>query len=223
MIRIFWSTFLIVLLVFSGCIEEPQRAAAQDLEIKEKLPVKTIVALGDSLTAGFGVDLEESYPALLEKKLQDNGYSYRVINAGVSGETSSGTLARLEWILTQNPDIVIVETGANDGLRGIPITLLEENLGEIVRVLQERKTAILLVGMQMVWNLGPDYVQQFNGVYPSIAKENNLELMPFFLKDVATISHLNQEDGIHPNSEGYRLIVENIYPHVLRVIESVSH
>lgn len=224
MIRIFWNTLLLVLVTLSGCSEEPQRIAAQEIEadtIKE-LPVKTIVALGDSLTAGFGVDLGESYPALLEEKLQKNGYSYRVINAGVSGETSSGTLARLDWILTQNPDIVIVETGANDGLRGISTDLLEENLTEIVSVLQKKNTAILLVGMQMVWNLGPDYVAQFNAVYPAIAKENTLELMPFFLKDVATIPHLNQGDGIHPNSEGYKVIVENIYPHVVRVIESVK-
>ena len=224
MIRIFWSTLLLLMVALSGCSEEPQRIAAQEIETEtvKELPVKSIVALGDSLTAGFGVELSESYPALLEEKLKKNGYTYKVINAGVSGETSSGTLARLEWILTQAPDIVIVETGANDGLRGISTALLEENLREIVRVLQTKKTAILLVGMQMVWNLGPDYVAQFNAVYPAIANENNLELMPFFLKDVATIPHLNQGDGIHPNREGYEVIVENIYPHVVRVIESVN-
>lgn len=205
-----------------GCSEEPQETARQNVEQTEDLSLKTIVALGDSLTAGFGVDLSKSYPALLEQKLQTEGYDYRVVNAGVSGETSSGTLSRLEWILTQDPQIVIVETGANDGLRGVSTALLEDNLREIVTVLQKRNVAVLLAGMQMVWNLGPDYVASFNSIYPKIAGETGVELMPFFLKDVATVHSLNQDDGIHPNAEGYAVIVENIYPHVVRVIESVT-
>ncbi|MFT5699491.1 MAG: acyl-CoA thioesterase-1 [Desulforhopalus sp.] len=188
----------------------------------EASPVKTIVALGDSLTAGFGVDLSESYPAQLEKTLKDNGYHFRVINAGVSGETSSGTLARVEWILTQNPEVVIVETGANDGLRGVSPTLLEDNLREILVILQERNVEVLLVGMKMVWNLGPDYVSEFNEVYPRVAKEMNVALMPFFLEDVAAKPHLNTDDGIHPNSAGYQVIVKNIYPYVTKVINSVK-
>jgi len=211
-----------VAIIIAGCSEEPLKADSKKIENRENVDMKTIVALGDSLTAGYGVDLSESYPALLEKKLQGNGYQYKVINAGVSGETSSGTLARVEWILTQNPEIVIVETGANDGFRGVTVNLLEENLLEIVGMLHENNVAVLLAGMKMVWNLGPTYVSQFNKVYPSIAEERDVELIPFFLEGVATKSNLNIEDGIHPNSAGYMVIVENIYPHVVKVIDSVN-
>lgn len=212
----------IVAIISAGCSEEPVQADTLVEELKENVDMKKIVALGDSLTAGYGVGLSESYPALLEKKLQKNGYQYTVVNAGVSGETSSGTLARVEWILTQNPEIVIVETGANDGLRGVAVPLLEENLREIVEILHENNVAVLLAGMKMVWNLGPLYVTQFNEVYPKIAVEKKVELIPFFLEGVATKSELNIEDGIHPNSAGYTVIVENIYPYVVELIESVN-
>lgn len=212
----------IVAIISAGCSEEPVQADTPVEELKENVDMKKIVALGDSLTAGYGVGLSESYPALLEKKLQKNGYQYTVVNAGVSGETSSGTLARVEWILTQNPEIVIVETGANDGLRGVAVPLLEENLREIVEILHENNVAVLLAGMKMVWNLGPLYVTQFNEVYPKIAVEKKVELIPFFLEGVATKSELNIEDGIHPNSAGYTVIVENIYPYVVELIESVN-
>ncbi len=218
----FLAVILVSMSLLAGCSEEPQKSVAQNVEQTEELSLKTIVALGDSLTAGFGVDLNRSYPALLEKKLQAGGYDYRVVNAGVSGETSSGTLSRLDWILTQDPDVVIVETGANDGLRGVSTDLLEDNLREIVTTLQKKNVGVLLAGMQMVWNLGPDYVASFNSVYPRVAGDLGVELMPFFLKDVATIHSLNQGDGIHPNAEGYTVIVENIYPHIVRVIESVT-
>jgi len=222
MMRFLMAVLLVMVGILAGCSEEPKKSAAQNSEpIKEKT-VKTIVALGDSLSAGFGVELSESYPALLESKLKENGYPYRVINAGVSGETSSGTLARLEWILTQDPEIVIVETGANDGLRGVATGLLEDNLRQIVTTLQQRNVAVLIAGMQMVWNLGAEYVEEFNAIYPLIAEEKRVELMPFFLEDVATKNNLNQGDGIHPNAEGYKVIVDNIYPYVVRVIESVN-
>jgi len=213
---------LIVVIISAGCSDEQLQADTPAKELSENVDMKKIVALGDSLTAGFGVDLSESYPALLEKKLQKNGYQYTVINAGVSGETSSGTLARVEWILTQNPEIVIIETGANDGLRGVAVSLLEENLGEIVGMLHDNNVAVLLAGMKMVWNLGPAYVSQFNKVYPQIAAERDVELMPFFLEGVATKNDLNSDDGIHPNSAGYIVIVENIYPYVVKVIDSVN-
>lgn len=220
--RILITLLFTVAMISAGCSEEPLQADTPAKEPSENTDMKKIVALGDSLTAGFGVELSESYPSLLEKKLQENGYQYTVINAGVSGETSSGTLARVEWILTQNPQIVIVETGANDGLRGVAVNLLEDNLRQIVDLLHENNVAVLLAGMKMVWNLGPVYVEQFNEVYPKIASEKQVMLMPFFLKGVATKSDLNTDDGIHPNSAGYRVIVENIYPYVLKVIESVN-
>lgn len=178
-----------------------------------------IVALGDSLTAGLGVEMEESYPFLLQQKLEENGFSYRVVNAGVSGETSSGTLSRLDWILSQNPDIVILEIGANDGLRGIVSSLIAENVDKILQKLEEKGVVTVLAGMKMVWNLGEDYTDEFNALYPRLAKKHDLLFMPFFLKDVAAVPELNRDDGIHPNAKGYGRIVENIYPYVLQAIE----
>ncbi len=181
-----------------------------------------IVCLGDSLTAGLGVDYESSYPAQLQRKLGEQGYKYRVVNAGVSGETSSGTLSRLEWILMQKPDIVILEIGANDGLRGIQVTLLEENLLKIVRRLKKNGVVVVLTGMKMVWNLGEEYTNNFNSVYPRVAGELAVIFMPFFLEGVATVASLNNPDGIHPNSSGYSHITTTIFPYVKRAIEQFN-
>lgn len=183
---------------------------------------RVIVAVGDSLTAGYNLDPEDSYPFLLEGKLKERGYDYKVVNAGISAETSSGTLARIEWVLTLKPDIVILETGANDGLRGIDPQLTRKNLAEILTILEEHEVAVLLAGMQMVWNLGPFFVTEFNKNYPELAKEYGVVLMPFFLEDVAMQSHLNQADGIHPNRQGNMIIAENILPYVEKVIAKVS-
>lgn len=210
----------IILLLHGGIVSARAEAALDIVNTKDEM--KTIVALGDSLTAGFGVDMDRSYPVLLEKKLQNEGYNYRVVNAGVSGETSSGTLARLNWILNLKPQIVIVETGANDGLRGTDVALLEENLRNIVDILQRQNVAVLLAGMKMVWNLGPEYVRQFNAIYPRVAKEKGVLFMPFFLEDVAAERDLNLDDGVHPNAKGYAIITENIYPYVLEVIRTVE-
>lgn len=222
MVKKICVTLCILAVMLCGCREEIAKADTQEHQNNGVADMHTIVALGDSLTAGYGVDLSESYPAVLEKMLRKNGYKYKVINAGVSGETSSGTLSRVEWIMTQNPDIVIVETGANDGFRGVPVTLVKKNLIEIVTILQKKNVRVLLAGMKMVWNLGPDYVLQFNEIYPQLAEEKDIELMPFFLEDVAIRDNLNLEDGIHPNSEGYEIIVDNLYPHVVKVIQSVN-
>jgi len=178
-----------------------------------------IVCLGDSLTAGLGVNLEDSYPAQLERRLLALGYNYRVVNAGVSGETSSGTLSRLDWILVQKPDIVILEIGANDGLRGIDTKLLEENLQKILDRLKKSGAVVVLAGMQMAWNLGEDYTRSFNEVYPRVARKSGVIFMPFFLEGVATVPEFNNTDAIHPNSKGYSLITTNILPYVIRAIE----
>lgn len=180
--------------------------------------MKTIVAVGDSLTAGYNLDESESYPALLQQKLHAAGYDYQVVNAGVSAETSSGTLSRIEWILTLQPDIVILETGANDGLRGIDPELLEQNLREILKILTEKEITVVLAGMKMVWNLGPAYVIRFNSIYPALAKEFDTVFMPFFLKGVAMKPQLNLGDGLHPNAIGYAAIAENIFPYVVEAI-----
>ena len=181
----------------------------------------TIVAVGDSLTAGQGVEEEYAYPALLERKLASRGFPYKVVNAGISGETSSGTLSRINWILTLKPDIVILETGANDGLRGIDPSLMRKNLQETIRVLQERKVTIVLAGMQMVQNLGREYIDAFRRVYPETAKKFGIPLIPFFLEGVAGEPGLNQADGIHPTAEGYKVVAETVYPFAVRAIQQI--
>lgn len=179
----------------------------------------TIITVGDSLTAGFGVDFNKGYPALLQKKLDAKGYNTTVINSGVSGETSSGTLSRIAWVLEMKPDIVILETGANDGLRGIPTEVPAKNLLEIIHMLQERDVIVVLAGMQMVQNLGEDYTKKFNAIYPTVAEKTGVIFMPFFLKDVAADQNLNQLDGLHPTHQGYEIITTNILSYVEEAIE----
>ena len=178
----------------------------------------TIVAVGDSLTEGLGVAEESAYPALLEKKLQAQGYRYTIVNAGVSGETSSGTLSRLNWVLRLKPDIVILVTGANDGLRGIDPVLTQTNLTKIVNFIKSRGITIVLGGMQMVQNLGEEYTHAFAKIYPEVARKTNVFLIPFFLDGVAGQANLNQPDGIHPTAEGYRIIANNLYPYITKAI-----
>jgi acyl-CoA thioesterase-1 len=178
-----------------------------------------IVCMGDSLTAGYRVDENEAFPALLETKLRADGFHFDVVNAGVSGETSSGALARLDWMLTLAPDIVILETGANDGLRGVDPALTRRNIETIVTRLQEEGIVVVLAGMQMVRNLGAVFTEAFGAIYPAIAEAHDLILVPFILEDVAGRAELNQPDGIHPTAAGYRVVAANLYPYVLEAIE----
>lgn len=208
---------LLVLLFTAGCRQEPEQ-----VEPEEQTYVGRIVAVGDSLTAGYGLDESEAYPAQLERKLLDDGRRYEVVNAGVSAETTSGTVSRLNWILTQEPDIVILEIGANDGLRGLELSIPRENIAEILQELQERGIITVLAGMNMVWNLGPQYTSEFNALYPALAKQYDVVFMPFFLQGVAAVAELNQEDGIHPNAKGYAVVVENLYPYVIEAIQKLE-
>ena len=162
---------------------------------------------------------EDAYPARLERKLREAGYPWRVINAGISGETSSGALSRVEWVLKLRPDIVILETGANDGLRGIAPRVMQKNIDEMVGILKKNKVIVVLAGMQMVANLGHEYNAAFTAVYPFVARKHGVILIPFFLEGVAGEPALNQADGIHPTAEGYRIVVKTVYPYVLRAIE----
>jgi acyl-CoA thioesterase-1 len=209
--------FILFLIIFiAGCIDESPPPSEQKSPENEGI----IVAVGDSLTEGLGVAEEFAYPALLEKKLQSGGYHYRVINAGVSGETSSGTLARINWILKLKPDIVILVIGANDGFRGIDPELIKTNILTMVRTLKEKNVTVLIGGMKMARNLGEEYISAFEKNYPLAAQEEKVGLIPFFLTGVAANPDLNQADGIHPTAEGYRVIVDHIYPHVVRAIEA---
>ncbi len=179
-----------------------------------------ILALGDSLTAGYGLAAAESFPSRLEAALRARGHDVRVINAGVSGDTSAGGLARLDWVLAEPPDAAIVELGANDGLRGLDPAQTEANLAAIVERLQGAGVPVLLAGMQAPPNLGRAYQDEFAAVYPRLRDRYGVALQPFFLDGVAARPELNQADGIHPNAAGVEAVVAGILPHVERLIEA---
>ncbi|UCE51238.1 MAG: arylesterase [Desulfobacterales bacterium] len=207
--------FILILIISSyGCGEESTPVLEKNQADYEGI----ILAIGDSLTEGLGVEEKFAYPAVLQRKLFENGYMYKVVNAGVSGETSSGALSRLKWALTLQPAIAILVTGANDGLRGIDPELIKTNISSIVQVLKEKDIVVVLGGMQMVQNLGQDYTTAFSKIYPQIAQDQDVILIPFFLAAVGGKADLNQSDGIHPTAEGYRIIVENIYPYIMEAI-----
>ena len=178
-----------------------------------------IVAFGDSLTAGYGVSPDDSYPAQLQERLDEAGYDYRVINAGVSGDTTAGGVRRLNWVLKSDPDIVILELGANDGLRGHSLDETYANLERIIHHLQSQKVTVLLTGMMIPPNYGLDYTSKFAAMYEQLAEKFDVPLMPFFLKDVAARRELNQADGLHPTGEGYRIIVNNLLPVLVPLLE----
>ena len=207
--------------IAAGCSSDPPIAAKTRPAASPTSRYEgTIVAMGDSLTAGLRVSEKEAYPAQLARRLSAAGYRFKVVNAGVSGETSSGALSRVEWVIASlKPDIVILETGANDGLRGIDPTLLEANLNRLITIFESHNIEVILAGMQMPPNLGPDYTQAFKTIFPRIAQQHQVILIPFFLEGVAGRDDLNQPDEIHPTAEGYTRIVDTIYPFVLDAIE----
>jgi acyl-CoA thioesterase I len=173
-----------------------------------------IVALGDSLTAGLGVAPDEAYPALLEARLRREGFAYRVINAGVSGDTTAGGLRRVDWVLRAQPEIVIVALGANDGLRGQSPGAMRDNLEAIVARLHAAGARVLLAGMRLPPNYGAEYTREFEAVYPAVARRAKVAFMPFLLDGVAADARLNQADGIHPSAAGHAVIAERLWPHL---------
>jgi len=216
----FFFVVLLILLLLHGCGEEsPTNNETRSEKKPEKKIEGTIVAVGDSLTEGLGVEEELAYPAVLEEKLREQGYRYQVVNAGLSGETSSGTLSRIKWVLTLKPDIVILVTGANDGFRGIDPGLIKSNIRTILKLLKKNNVIVILGGMQIVQNMGQDYTTAFTAIYPEVARSEDVIFIPFFLAEVAADQGLNQADGIHPTAEGYRAIVDNITPYVLEAIK----
>jgi acyl-CoA thioesterase-1 len=175
---------------------------------------RVIVALGDSLTAGLGVAADEAYPARLEARLAREGYAYRVVNAGVSGDTTAGGLRRVDWVLRAKPEIAIVALGANDGLRAQSPQAMRENLTAIVNHLQAAGTRVLLVGMRLPPNYGLDYTKEFQAVFPEVARSTGAAFMPFLLDGVAADTRLNQPDGIHPTAAGYQVIADGLWPYL---------
>ena len=173
---------------------------------------KSILFFGDSLTAGYGLSPEEAFPALVEKLLTKEEKKVKVINAGLSGETSAGGLSRIDWILRQPIDVFVLELGANDGLRGLPIDQTKKNLQAIIDKVKTRypRAKIVLAGMMVPPNMGKSYADEFKRIYPAMAKKNRASLIPFLLEGVAGNESLNQADGIHPNAEGHRIVANHL-------------
>ena len=178
-----------------------------------------VLTFGDSLTAGYGLPRADGFVAQLQAALKQAGKAVRVKNGSVSGDTTSSGRARLAWILTEAVDLVIVELGANDALLGLPPQVTRKNLGAILVELKRRKIPVLLTGMLAPPNWGPNYSQAFNSIYPDLAKLHGAKLYPFFLDGVAAKSHLNQSDGIHPNANGIRVIVNALTPYVIDLLD----
>jgi acyl-CoA thioesterase I len=179
---------------------------------------RVVVAFGDSLTAGFGVAVEEAWPALLQARLEREGYPYRVVNAGVSGDTTAGGLRRVDWALKNRPEVAIVALGANDGLRHLELTAMRDNLRGIVGRFQAAGVRVLLAGMRVPPNYGPEYTRGFVEVFGEVARQARVPLMPFLLDGVAADPRLNQADGIHPNAEGHRVLAERVWPFLLPLL-----
>ena len=215
-----FSYFFTLMLLFS-CGEANQKKeesttkAAETIEsaVVPEGKTKVILFFGDSLTAGYGLEPEEAFPALIQSRLDSLNLDYTVVNAGLSGETSSGGRNRLSWVLNQKTDIFVLELGANDGLRGIPLAETRKNLETIVNAVRERnpETEIILAGMQIPPNMGQDYTTEFRTIFPDLANEQDLHLIPFLLEGVAGNPDLNQPDGIHPTFEGHKIVATNVW------------
>lgn len=204
--------------LLGGCSQpeagQPPRAAEQ---LSEQAPVATeadsrpvVVAFGDSLTAGVRVSREETYPGFLQRELDRRGLAFRVVNEGVSGDTTARALARVDVALAHAPAWVILGIGANDGLRGLPIDVMEANLETMIQRFEDGGARVLLAGMMLPRNYGPEYVRDFEAVYPRLAREFDLPLIPFLLENVAMVRELNQADGIHPNARGNRVVARQV-------------
>ena len=179
---------------------------------------RVLVVLGDSLTAGLGVAADEAYPARLQERLRREGHDYRVINAGVSGDTTAGGLRRVDWVLRTKPAIVIVALGANDGLRGQPVAAMRDNLTRIVERLQAAGARVLVAGMRVPPNYGDAYAREFAAVFPAVARRTGVPLAPFLLDGVAAVAALNQADGIHPNAQGHAVMADRLWPYLLPLL-----
>ena len=175
--------------------------------------VKTVMFFGDSLTAGYGLDPSQAFPALIQQKIDTRGWKFRTVNAGLSGETTAGGLRRIDWVLQRSIDVFVLELGGNDGLRGLPVEEAKKNLHAIMERVREKypRVKLLLAGMQVPTNLGKDYTLRFRDMFPELARANDAALIPFLLKGVGGIPELNLPDGIHPTPAGHAIIAENVW------------
>ena len=208
----------------SGCDptnEKPRDAGPSSVSATER---PSVVFLGTSLTAGLGLDPEQAYPALIQRKIDSAGLNYRVVNAGVSGETSAGARRRVDWLFREPVAVLVVETGANDGLRGLPADSLRANIQSVLDRARTLEPAprLVLIGMRVPPNYGLAYSQQFQRIYPELARSNGAELVPFLLEGVGGVAALNQPDGVHPTAEGQRVMAETVWGVLEPVLKKVS-
>lgn len=214
----YFSFLLVLLSCGSDSSKKEKDVKETSLESKNSSKAtstnKTILFFGDSLTAGYGLeDINDAFPAIIQAKIDSLLLEYTVINSGLSGETTAGGKNRIDWVLNQKIDVFILELGANDGLRGVPLKETRENLQAIINAVLEKNSAtkIVLAGMQLPPNMGVDYITEFKTIFPELAKSNNIALIPFLLKDVGGIPSLNQGDGIHPTVEGQKILANNVW------------
>ncbi len=199
--------------------------ATTETEASENTSNKTILFFGDSITAGLGLDdTNDAFPGIIQNKIDSLGLNYEVVNSGVSGETTAGGKSRIDWILNQDIDIFVLELGANDGLRGVPISETKANLQAIIDAVKAKNpsTRIVLAGMELPPNMGQDYTAQFRAIFSDLASKNELDFIPFILKDVGGVKELNQKDGIHPTAEGHRILAKNVWEVLYPVIKGES-
>lgn len=184
---------------------------------------KKILFFGDSITAGYGIDKNKAFPALIQQRIDSLNWNFKAVNAGLSGETSAGGLRRVDWMLRQDFKVFVLELGGNDGLRGIDLESTKENLKSIIEKVRAKKpdAEIILTGMQVPPNLGPEYTEQFKSMYPEIAKEKNVTLIPFLLEEVGGNPELNQADGIHPTAKGHRIIAETVWETLKPILQDM--
>jgi len=220
------SKNLIILLFISSislisCNSENKKLATTQVQETDSSTVQTdqkiILFFGNSLTAGYGIDQEDAFAGLTQLRVDSLGLDYKVINGGLSGETTAGGLSRLDWFLEDKPDIFVLELGGNDGLRGIALTETKSNLLAMVDKVKAKfpETKIILAGMQIPPNMGQEYSNEFKEIYPAVAKEKNVTLIPFLLENVGGIPELNLPDGIHPTEKGHKIVLETIWPYIL--------
>ena len=225
-IAFFFMIACIIFLTACGSNENKTSDTKQSATDTTKIPppitaTKTILFFGNSLTAGYGVDPSQAFPALIQQKIDSMSLPYKVINGGVSGETTAGGNQRIDFVLKQQPvDVFVLELGANDGLRGIPLTETRKNLQSIVDKVKAKYPAakLVLAGMQIPPNMGQPYASDFSNIYPELAKKNNMTLIPFLLARVGGEARLNQQDGIHPTAEGHQIVAENVWKELKRAL-----
>lgn len=225
------------ILLLTACGSEPKTAerpqapdtSARTSEVQQPPEASApavddgILFFGDSITAGLGVSADQAFPSLIQAKIDSLGWSFEVVTAGVSGETTAGGLRRISWVMTDGIDVMVLELGGNDGLRGVPVKTTRSNLSAIIDSARavHSDVRVLLAGMQVPPNLGPQYTQAFKNMYPEIASEKNVEMIPFLLEDVGGNPRLNQPDGIHPNAKGHRKLAATVWKHLKPVLQEL--